>query len=155
LTLLALLAIPSFVALCFLAIAHTLQTMNLRLAEWAPLPAEALLQEYFPAAPPIRTAKAVAARARTYERLLENCTARSYRSAFSMQSNAPRFSRSPASFLREHRRNGPDLTLRTIAGLDPNHKPSAVRSIFERRRPRLGALIRRPRTFSTACLSYS
>lgn len=156
-TLLVFLAIPSFVALCFLAIAHTLQTMNLRLAPNAPFPVEALLQDYLPAAPALRTVRAVATRARTYEYFLNDCSSRSYRLAFSRESNLPRFMRLPgaASFLREYRRNGPDPNFRTMASPDAKYKPFAARTIFSRRRPRLSALTRRPRTLNTALMSYS
>lgn len=160
-TLLAFLAIPSFVALCFLAVAHTLQTINLRLAGSTPLPSEALLQEFFPAAPALRTAQAVAARVRAYECLWNNCTPHSSRFAFSRESNVPRFMprflRLPgaASFLREYRRNWPDSSFRIIANPDVKSKPFAARAIFSRRRARLGVLTRRPRSLSTALMSYS
>lgn len=147
-TLLVLMAIPSFVALCFLAAAHTLQTMNLRLAETAPLPVEALLQEFFPAAPAMRTAHNV--RIRTYEHALKAYAARSSSTAFYRESNMSRFPRLQASFLREYRRNLPDSSFRNTAASDTRQRPLAPRALFERRRPRLGALARRPRSFSTA-----
>jgi hypothetical protein len=116
-TLLALLAIPSFVALCFLAIAHTFQTMSLQLAEDAPFPSEPLLREYFPAPPAFQTAQSFAARVPTYERLLKNSTSRLDRSAFSRESNLAPFLRLPvsAAFLRECRRSWPDSGFRTMA----------------------------------------
>jgi hypothetical protein len=156
-TLLAFLAIPSFFALCFLAVAHTFQTMNLRLAESAPFPSEALLREYFPAPPAFQTAPAVAARVPTYERLLQNYASRSSRFALSRESNLPRFMRLPieASLLREYRRSRPDSSFRTMASQDAKYKPSAARAIFSRRRTRLSALARRPRSLSTALISYS
>jgi hypothetical protein len=154
-TLLAFLAIPSFFALCFLAVAHTFQTMNLRLAESAPFPSQALLREYFPVPLAFQTAQAVAARVPTYERLLQNCTSRSYRTAFSRESNLPRFMRLPvaASFLREYRRNSLDSSFR-MTSPDVKYK-SFTRATFPRRRTRLSALTRRPRSFSTALMSYS
>lgn len=158
-TLLALLAIPSFVAFCFLAIIHTFQTMSLRLAENAPFPTEALLHEYlpayFPAKPAFRTALAGAARLRTYERLLENCTPRSGRVAFSRESNLYMFPRLsvPASFSPEYRRNRLDSSFRMKANADARYKPFDARANFPRQRTRLSALTRRPRSLSTALMS--
>jgi hypothetical protein len=139
-----------------LAIAHTLQTMNLRLAESAPFPVEALLQEFLPAAPAIRTAQAGAALVRSYERLLKNSTAPSYSSAFSGESNMPTFPRLlTASSLREYRRNWRDLSFRNMADPDAKPKPLAARAAFPRRRARLGTLSRRPLSLSVAFASYS
>jgi hypothetical protein len=156
-TLLALLAIPSFVAFCFLAIIHTLQTTSLRLAESAPFPSEALLQEYFPAAPALRTAQAIAPRVRSYEYLLKNCTSLSGRVAFSREPNLYTLRRVPAAatFLREYRGSWPDSSFRTMASPDAKYRPFAARAIFSRRRTRLSALARRPRSLSTALMSYS
>jgi hypothetical protein len=150
-------AIPSFVALCFLAAAHTLQTMNLRLAQTAPIPIEALLQEYLPDAPAIRTAHAVATRLRAYECLLNNRTARSRRLAFLRESNTPRFMLLPvaASSLHEYRFTGSDFSFRNMGNLDAKHKPFSARAIFPRRRMRLSALTRRPRSLSPALAAYS
>ncbi len=155
-TLLTLLAIPSFVAFCLLAIIHTLQTMSLRLAESAPFPSEAVLQEYFPAAPALRTAHAVTTRVRTYERVLQNYASRPSRS-FSRESNSPAFLPLPvpASFLRAYRRNWPDSSFRIMAVPDAMYRSSATRDFSPRRRTRLSALTRRPRSLSTASLSYS
>ena len=141
-TLLVFLAIPSFVALCVLAIAHTFQTMNLRLADSAPFPAEAFLQEFFPAAAAVRTAPTAAVR----ETLL-NCTWHSRRLPSSKESNLSRSLHLPVSFLREYRRNRPDSSSRP--NLDAKQKPSAL-VIFPRRRTRLAALTRRPRPLSPA-----
>ena len=146
--LLAFLAIPSFIALCFLAVAHTFQTMSLRLSANAPFPSEALLQEYFTAAPAIRTAPA--ARVRTYERLVQNYATRSGRFAFSYPSAFLRMP-VPASYLLEYRRTWPDSSFRVVANPDAKY----ARAIFPRRRTRLSALTRRPRTLSTALMSYS
>lgn len=153
-TLLAFLAIPSFVAFCFLAIIHTFQTMSLRLAENAPFPSDALLQEYFP--PDLRAAQ-VAPRVRNYERLLQNYASRSARLAFSRESNPPAFLRVPipAAFLREYKRNRPDSSFRIMANPDAPYKPFATRATFPRRRPRLSALTRKPRSLTTALMSYS
>ena len=157
-TLLAFLAIPSFVALCFLAVAHTLQTLNLRLAESTPFP-EALLQEFFPAAPAFRPAQAVAARTRSYEYLLKSCTSRSSRIAFSRESSIPAFLRLPlpASLLREYRRSLADSSFRVMTNPDTRYKSFAARATFPRRRTRLSALTRRPRAFNTATalMAYS
>jgi hypothetical protein len=38
---------------------------------------------------------------------------------------------------------------------DAKYKPSTARAIFSRRRVRLNALARRPRSFGTALVSYS
>jgi hypothetical protein len=148
--LLAFLAIPSFVALCFLAIAHTFQTMSLQLAEDAPFPSEALLREYFPAPPAFQTAQPFAARVPTYEHLLKNSISRSDRS-FSRDSNLAPFLRLPvsAAFLREYRR------FLLAANPDAKYKPSATRATLARRRTRLSALARRPRSLNPALLSYS
>jgi hypothetical protein len=156
-TLLVFLAIPSFFALCFLAVAHTFQTMNLRLGEFMPFPSEALLREYFPIPPAFQTAPAVAARVLTYERLFQNYASRSGRSAFSRESNLPRFMRLPVAgtFLREYRRSGPDPSFRNVANQIAKYKPSAAPAIFSRRRTRLSALARRPRSLGTALMSYS
>jgi hypothetical protein len=154
-TLLALLAIPSFIAFCLLAITHTLQTMSPRLAESVPLPSEALLQEFFPAATALRAPKSGAALIRAYDHLLNNGAPRSRRLAFSRESNVPRFMRLPASFTPEYRRTWSDLGFRNNPGNpEARNKPFAARNIFTRRRPRLGAMMRRPRTFSAA-LNYS
>jgi hypothetical protein len=153
-TLLVFLAIPSFFALCFLAVAHTFQTMNLRLSvESATFPSD-LLREYFPAPPAFQTAQAVPARARSYERLLQNYISRASRPAFSSESGLPRFMRLPASFLREYRRDGPESSFRVMSSTDAKFK-SAARAAFPRRRARLSALTRRPRSFSSALMSYS
>ena len=156
-TLLALLAIPSFIAFCFLAIIHTLQTTSLRLADSAPFPSEALLQEYFPAATTLRTAQAIAPRVRSYEYLLKNCTSLSSRVAFSKESNLPTFRRLPAaaSFLREYRGAWPDSNFRMMVNPEAKYKQLETRAIFARRRARLSALARRPRALSAALMSYS
>lgn len=156
-TLLVFLAIPSFIALCFLAITHTFQTMSLQLAADAPFPTEALLREYFPAPPAFQTVPAAATRPRTYESIWNNCAPRSSRVAFSRESNFPRLLRLPvaASFLRDHRRNWPDSSVRLLANPEAKYPPFAARAIFSRRRSRLTALARRPRSLSTALMSYS
>jgi len=156
-TLLALLAIPSFVALCFLMVAHTLQTMSPRLAASAPLPAEALLQEFFPAAPALRTAQMVGARARSYERALQSYASRYARTAFSRESNVPTFLHVPvpASFFRQYRRNWTDSSFRIMTSPDAKYKPFATRAVLPRRRTRLSALTRRPRSLNTALMSFS
>jgi hypothetical protein len=153
-TLLALLAIPSFIAFCFLAIIHTLQTTSLRLAQSASFPSEAVLQEFFPAAPALRAAPAGRTRIRTYECLVQNAS-RPMRTAFSRESSLPTLLRVPipASFFREYRR-WPDSSLR-IANIDSRLKPFAARTTFPQRRTRLSALARRPRSLGTALMSYS
>ena len=156
-TLLVLLAVPSFFALCFLAVAHTFQTMNLRLAESAPFPSEALLREYFPIPPAFQAAQSVAARVPAYERLLQNYPSRSTRFALYRESNLRIFMRLPvtASFLRAHRRSWPDSSLRTAASPDARYKRSPAPAIFSRRRTRLSAPARRSRSFSAPLMSYS
>ena len=154
-TLLALLAIPSFIAFCFLAIIHTLQTTSLRLAQSAPFPSEAVLQEFFPVAPALRTAPSGRTRVRTYECLVQNAS-RPMRAAFSRESSFPTLLRVPipSSFFREYRRNWPGSSLR-IANIDSKLKPFDARVTFPHRRTRLSAVSRRPRSLSTALMSYS
>jgi hypothetical protein len=157
-TLLVFLAIPSFFALCILAVAHTFQTMNLRLvAEDSPFPSEALLREYFPVPTGFQSAPAFAARVPAYERLAQNYASRSGRFVSSKEANLPRFMRLPvaASFLREYRRSSPESGLRTVASQVAKYRASAAPAIFSRRRTRLSAPTRRPRSFSTALMSYS
>jgi hypothetical protein len=116
---------------------------------------QAVLREYFPVEPVMPIERVASTRARSYERLLENYASRSYRTGFSRESNMPRFQRVPASFLREYRRSCADFSFRgSMANQDQNHKPSAARAVFPRRRATLGALTRRPRVLSAA-LSYS
>ena len=107
-TLLDLLAIPSFVVLCFLAAAHTFQTMNMRLEESIPsLPAEALLREYFPL--PADFLIAQPARVRTYDRLAKNCASPSRRLAFAKDSNVSRVLRAQTFSLRDYARSSQDF----------------------------------------------
>ena len=130
-TLLAFLAIPSFIALCFLAIAHTLQTMNLRLAENAPFPSE-FSPDFVAAAAALGVEQTAATRSNPRMR----------RFAFSKASTIP--------FLPECRRNWPDFSSRILANLDAQQRPFAGRATFPRRRMQLAALTRRPRPLSAA-----
>jgi hypothetical protein len=130
-TLLTFMAIPSFVALCFLAIAHTLQTINLRLAESTPFPSE-FSPELVAAAASLGVEQAAATRS----------TPRMRRFAFSKGS--------PSSFLPECRRSWPDFSSRILANLDAQQRPFAGRAPLPRRRMKLATPTRRPRPLSAA-----
>ena len=130
-TLLTFMAIPSFVALCFLAIAHTLQTMNLRLSESAPFPSE-FSPEFVAAAVALGVEQAAATRS----------TPRLRRFAFTKGS--------PSSFLPECRRSRTDFSSRILANLDAQQRPFAGRATFPRLRTRIAAPTRRPRPLTIA-----